>query len=91
MRLPEIKAELQRIRKYHEYVTERLTVLIEQIDRRKPNGRAPRRSKPITEELRQQARELYAEGKAGLTMQDVAVRLGINAGRVSEAVHGKRT
>jgi hypothetical protein len=62
----------------------------DEIARRKPVKRGPRNSRSMTPELEREAREMYLNNP-DLTQHDVGTILGINPGRVSEAVRGKRS
>lgn len=49
--------------------------------------RAPDNSKPITPVMK---RQIFAWAKTDMHMSEIAHRLGINQGRVSEVLRGKR-
>ena len=49
--------------------------------------RAPEKSKPLTAEVRA---KIFAMAKTDMHMGDIAHQLGINQGRVSEVLTGKR-
>jgi hypothetical protein len=49
--------------------------------------RAPEKSVPITPQIK---RRIFAMARSDLHQDEIAVRLGINHGRVSEVLRGKR-
>ena len=81
--------ERDNLKKWTKFVADKLAVLIAEMDRRPLIKKARPVSRTMTAALEKQAREMYLNGD--LTMHEVGERLGINAGRVSEAVRGKRT
>lgn len=87
MRLPEVAAELREIA--DEYDIPRLHELADEIKRR-PFEKGPRVSRKITPEIRRAVRAMKrANPKMAQIM--IAKHLGINQGRVSEILKGKRT
>ena len=52
--------------------------------RRRPT---PRRSPPVTPEMKEEMREMYAKGMA---QHEIAAHFHVNQGRVSTAVNSKR-
>jgi len=72
-----------------EEVAEELRRLVVALFRRPYVRRAPVKSKPMTPELKMRLREA-ARQNPDMSYQDIGVLLGVNAGRVSEAVAGKR-
>lgn len=68
----------------------RIRVLCDELNRRKPAKRAPTVSRRMTPELAEEVRRTV-ERNPDMTMHQVSVLHGVNQGRVSEAVRGKRT
>lgn len=64
--------------------------LTNQISRRKPVRRAPRKSRTTTPQLKREMRA-YSLLHPDETEQQISERFGVIAGRVSEALNGKRT
>ena len=64
--------------------------LADSISRRKAISHAPVSSRPMTPELAEAIRQDKAKHPK-LTYQKLAERHGVNTGRVSEALRGKRT
>ena len=87
MRIPDIQYELRAMARAHGI--ERLGELADALSRRPPPRRARPVSTPMTPELRSLIR-LYAEGHPELTQVEVGREFGVNQGRVSEALNGKR-
>jgi hypothetical protein len=73
---PKSAAEIQRI-------------VREGMHRRRGVPLTPPKSKPMTRGLAGQIRVFYGR-HPGLSEQEIAVKMGVNAGRVSEALIGKR-
>lgn len=99
MKNPEIQAELREIANalmtpvllplpLVEY-GQRLSHLADQLSRRKPVRKAPAKSRTMTPELRRKIAE-DARANPDKTYHQIAMRWGVNAGRVSEAVAGFR-
>lgn len=88
MRLPEIQARLRELALQLE--CDELNDLADEIGRRPAGQRAPRTSAPMTDEL---AAKIKAMKKAEphLPHTEIAKRLNINPGRVSETLKGKRS
>lgn len=64
--------------------------LSREISRRKPIRRAPRASRSVTAQMKRDMRE-YSRQHPEETEQQISQRFGVIAGRVSEALNGKRT
>ena len=82
MRVPEVQARLKEI------VVE-LSELADELSRRKPVMRGDATSKPMTSAMKQAVRDLHNE-RPNMSQMDIARTLGINIGRVSETLAGKR-
>lgn len=67
----------------------RLEQLIDETRRRSPVRRAPRTSRPLTPTLATAIRA-YAAANEDATEHAIAVVFGVNQGRVSEVLAGKR-
>lgn len=101
MRLPEVQATIERIAAellmFHDAAdldraADELRALARQIPRR-PNGnlsKAPRHSRRMTPELAAAIRADH-EAHPDDSMFTIGQRHGVNQGRVSEAIYGKRT
>ena len=94
MKLPEVAERLrdiaEKIAADRPVEAAELTDLADQCRRRPSPARAPRTSTPMTEELVQEIRE-YADANPAMSQQEIANAFGVNHGRVSEALRGKRT
>lgn len=94
MKIPEVATRIREIAEHIQGLcpTE-ANELLELADelRRRPLAapRAPVTSTPMTDELAQDIRD-FAEANPGMSHQEIAVEFGVNHGRVSEAVSGKR-
>jgi hypothetical protein len=66
-----------------------LMELADELRRRPIEARAPVTSNPMTPDLAQEIRD-YAAANPGLSHQAIAEEFGVNHGRVSEALKGKR-
>lgn len=66
-----------------------LVAALDLLYRSPPARRAPRVSRPMTASMAERAREL-ARLQPDTSIQDIAARLGVNAGRVSEAINRHR-
>lgn len=94
--IPEIRGEIHRVAKGLRDMTmgragaaALLDKLAEETRRRPPVRRAPVKAKRITKELRAQI-VVYAHENPAASCQDIGVAFGINSGRVSEILAGKR-
>lgn len=63
--------------------------LVSQMYRRKPEKVAPRKSEPMTVAKKKEILEL-SKAYPGKSIQWIATRANVNAGRVSEVLRGKR-
>jgi hypothetical protein len=70
-------------------IGKRLDHLADQISRRKAVRKAPPRSRSLTPEMKRQIAE-EVRANPDKTYHQIAMRWGVNAGRVSEAVAGFR-
>lgn len=91
--IPEIREEMvaiaQTIEAAHPDEARRLRFLSEETKRRHHGRRASTKHAPLEEGARDAIRQ-YAVEHPEAHLQDIAVLFGTNAGRVSEALHGKR-
>jgi hypothetical protein len=94
MRIPEVA---QRMREIAGEIQEacptqsaELLELADELRRRSGEGRAPATSTKMTPELSEEIKE-YAKAHPGMSHQQIAEVFGVNIGRVSEAILGKRT
>lgn len=87
VRIPEVQARL--IELAEEYGLAELTTLAKHLGRRAAGHIAPATSSRMTEDLRGKIRELAAL-RPGISQVEIARRLHINPGRVSETLRGKR-
>lgn len=89
MRIPEIQEKL--IEKALHYNDQDLMRLALELSRRKPISKAPPSSAPMTPKLRWQIQVYARVMPPTLTQMDIAKVFNVSQGRVSEALHGKRT
>jgi hypothetical protein len=87
MRLPEIAARLRQLAV--ELPCEELNALATEIGRRQLGPRAPSTSNRINDEIRERIRSIHKENPS-LTQAEIAMQVGVNPGRVSETLRGKR-
>ena len=87
MRLPEVATRLRELAE--ELDCEELNDLADEIGRRPSGQRAPRRSAPMIDALRQEIKDMK-EAEPDLSHAEIGRRLNINPGRVSETLKGKR-
>ena len=87
MRLPDIATELRQLAEKHSLP--RLTELAENMARRKRAVKAPSVSKKVTPEMADAIRA-YKKLHPDVTQLQIGVVFGVNQGRVSEVLHGKR-
>lgn len=85
--IPEIRSRLHELAREHG-ISE-LHQLAEETKRRRAVRRAPVRHPPLSDD-QLDALKAYARANPQAHLQDIAVRFRTNAGRVSEALHGKR-
>ena len=85
--IPEIRTRLHELAREHGLPE--LHALADETKRRHHGRRAPVRHPPLTPE-QVEALKTYASANPRAHLQDIAVRFRTNAGRVSEALHGKR-
>lgn len=95
MRIPEVRKELLEIASNLEgfqlpEVAERLRELEKELHRRKRSVRTPPKSKHVTPRTQAQIRA-FKKANPDMSHQEIAVAMGVNSGRVSEALIGKRT
>jgi hypothetical protein len=88
MRLPEVAARLRELAR--ELDCDELSDLADEIGRRPIRQRAPSTSAPITEAVRAQIKAMKA-AEPHLSQHEIAKRLNLNPGRVSETLRGKRS
>lgn len=86
-RLLELAEEMQGAR-HGDWASE-LRALAAASYRRRVKPRAPTRSRRMTPELAAEIRRIHRKNPR-LSTQDIATRLGVNPGRVSEAIGGER-
>ena len=82
MRLPDVAARLTEL-------AVEIAMLSEQIKRRRRVKVAPPAARRMTKELAAQIRQ-YAKEHPTWTQMQIAKKFGVNPGRVSEAIRGKR-
>lgn len=82
MRIPEIRKELGEI-------AERLAVLTKELERRPAKTRAPATSAPMTHHIAIAIRA-FKRAHPDASHVEIGKRYGVNPGRVSEALRGKR-
>lgn len=87
MRLPEITSRLRELAV--EMNCEELRTLVDEIGRRKLGPRAPVTSRKITDEIRERIRSIHKDNP-NLSQAEIAIQVGVNPGRVSETLRGKR-
>lgn len=87
MRIPEIRDRLRELAVEHGI--DELDLLAEELRRRKPCRKAPVQSAPMTDELNAAVRA-YATAYPAAPLSRIAAVFGVNHGRVSEALAGKR-
>lgn len=87
MRLPEVAVRLRELA--DELECEELNELADEISRRPSGPRAPRMSRPVTDALRDEIRQMKAENPH-FSHAEIGRRLNVNPGRVSETLRGKR-
>lgn len=88
MRLPEVANRSRELAV--ELNCQELNGLADEISRRPSGQRASPRSQPMTDSLREEIRAMK-EVEPDLPHTEIAKRLNINPGRVSETLRGKRT
>ena len=72
-------------------VTDRISVAINHMTRSSPANRASVKSNPVTDEILEKIRVLGHEAvDLDLSQQDIANAVGVNPGRVSEVLRGRR-
>ena len=72
-------------------VTDRISVAINHMTRSSPANRASVKSNPVTDEILEKIRVLGHEAvDLDLSQQDIANVVGVNPGRVSEVLRGRR-
>lgn len=72
-------------------VKHRISVALNHMTRSSPASRASVKSNPITDEILGKIRALGHEGvDLDLSQQDIANAVGVNPGRVSEVLRGRR-
>ncbi len=94
MKTKEVRAELTDIAKElsaigHKVYGDRILELVEELKRRKGVERTAPKHKKMTKRTAQQIRD-YKEAHPDKSHQEIAVEMNVNAGRVSEALIGKR-
>lgn len=85
--IPEIRARLFELA--GELDCPELSDLAEETKRRPPVRRAPKRAQHVTEALQEQVRD-FAARHPRMPMRAIGQKFGIDQGRVSEALAGKR-
>ena len=88
MRLPEVAARLRELA--IEFGCDELSDLADEIARRPIRQRAPTTSARMTDKLRAQIKTMKA-AEPHLSHHEIARRLNLNPGRVSETLRGKRS
>jgi hypothetical protein len=88
MTIPEVAERLRE--KAAEIGDAELTRLADELRRRRAARKASARSTPMTDELADEIRA-YRREHPKVPQALIAIAFGINQGRVSEALHGKRS
>ncbi|MGE8129035.1 hypothetical protein ACQKQD_18840 [Methylobacterium sp. NPDC080182] len=86
MRIPEIADRLREVAA--EQGLPELAGLADEL-RRRPAQRAPARSRRMTDQIAAEIRQLHCEVPR-MSQADIAKVIGVNQGRVSEVLKGKR-
>ena len=86
--IPEIREEMFELATQMELLAYRMKFLARETYRR-TYERAPTRSRRITQKVRNEG-HAYRHENPTASFQDIANAFGINPGRVSEILHGKR-
>lgn len=92
MTIPEIRDELNELFSMPfcpQAIASRGKELVDQMYRRKAEKIAPRKSAPMTVAKKKEILEL-SKAYPGKSIQWIATRANVNAGRVSEVLRGKR-
>lgn len=87
MKIPAIRARLHELSALHNLPE--LAELAEATKRRSPVRRAPRKSRPAIEPVREAIRA-FASISPALSQVEIAAHFNINPGRVSEAMQGPK-
>ncbi len=87
MSTPEVRDRLRELAE--ELGCDELSELADQLYRRQPEKRAPRRSPTVTADMAEEIRQ-YAEENPDAHQQDIAEHFQVNHGRVSEALNHER-
>jgi hypothetical protein len=88
VRLPEVAARLRELA--IELSCDELSDLADEIARRSVRQRAPSTSAPMTDAVRAEIKAMKA-AEPDLSQHEIAKRLNLNPGRVSETLRGKRS
>ena len=88
MTIPEVAERLRE--KASQSGDNELALLADQLRRRRAAKKAPARSTPMSDELAEEIRA-YRREHPKLSQALIAIAFGVNQGRVSEALHGRRT
>ena len=88
MRLPEIAQRLRELAV--ELNCEELTALAGEMGRRPIGPRAPSTSIKMSDEIRERILQIHKENPR-LSQAEIVSQVGVNPGRVSETLRGKRT
>ena len=86
--ITELTEESKRLARRQLYIAGKIETLVQET-RRRSYSRAPVTSRRVTAAVRQSVRGMFA-ANPDTAMQDIAEAHGINIGRVSEILHGKR-
>lgn len=87
--LEQLMDDLEFLEKWQ--VTDRISVAINHMTRSSPANRASVKSNPVTDEILEKIRVLGHEAvDLDLSQQDIANAVGVNPGRVSEVLRGRR-
>lgn len=84
----ELTEESKRLARRQLYIAQKISQLAEETKRRR-FGSAPVKSRRVTDEVRASVRAMAA-ANPDMSQQELADAHGINSGRVSEILHGKR-
>ena len=87
--IPTIQSRLADLITEIRELTDEAEALVDELSRRKPAKRARATARPMTETVRAQIRAT-ARQNPDMSQREIAEKLKINPGRVSETLRGKR-
>lgn len=89
MKLPEVRDALHEIAGDLISVAEKIKRLAEETRKRPAHRKAPAKARPISQELEESIME-FARQNPKASQFEIGKRFGVNQGRVSETLRGKR-